>query len=143
MNNKMDPKSLICVFPGYNEKYKSFRCFHPPTGRVYISRHVLFNESQFPYSDICYKLLPTPASPLLSAWRPYVVTSVDTPADTEENQSFNYREEEFPPLQRVNATVPPQQALVPLSPIQDDHHDQDDQHVSLSSNSSDLDNTDE
>lgn len=35
--NKFDPKSLLCVFLGYNEKYKGYRCFHPPSGRVYIS----------------------------------------------------------------------------------------------------------
>ena len=48
--NKLDPKSLQCVFLGYNEKYKGYRCLHPPTGRVYINRHVLFDE-------MCYLLL--------------------------------------------------------------------------------------
>lgn len=52
MNNKLDPKSLACVFLGYNEKYKGYRCYYPPTGRVFISRHVLFDESSFPFEDL-------------------------------------------------------------------------------------------
>lgn len=52
MKNKLDPKSLPCVFLGYNEKYKGYRCYYPPSGRVYICRHVLFEEQSFPYSDL-------------------------------------------------------------------------------------------
>lgn len=66
MKNKMDPKSLVCVFLGYNEKYKGFRCYYPPTGRVYISRHVIFDEKSFPYSDIYYKFHTATESPLCS-----------------------------------------------------------------------------
>ena len=46
--NKFDPKSLHCVFVGYSEKHKGYRCLHPPSVRVYISRHVLFEENNFP-----------------------------------------------------------------------------------------------
>ena len=67
--NKFDPKSLLCVFVGYNEKYKGYICYHPPTGRVYINRHVLFDESRLPYTDVYRHLLPTPTTPLSSAWR--------------------------------------------------------------------------
>ncbi|KAG7599793.1 Retrotransposon Copia-like N-terminal [Arabidopsis suecica] len=66
--NKFDPKSLLCVFLGYTEKYKGYRCLHPPTGRVYISRHVLFDETRFPYSDSYRNLLTTGNTPLLQAW---------------------------------------------------------------------------
>ncbi|CAL9230124.1 unnamed protein product, partial [Arabidopsis halleri] len=43
-------------------------CLHPPTGRVYISRHVLFDETRFPYSDSYRNLLTTGNTPLLQAW---------------------------------------------------------------------------
>lgn len=69
MANKMDPKSLMCVFLGYNEKYKGYRCLHPPTGRVYISRHLLFDESHFPYADVYSRFHKPTDSTLLSHWR--------------------------------------------------------------------------
>ena len=47
--NKFDPKSLPCVFLGYSEFYKGYRCFHPPTGKVYLSRDVVFDEKIFPF----------------------------------------------------------------------------------------------
>lgn len=67
--NKFDPKSLLCVFVGYNEMYKGYRCYHPPTGRVYINRHVLFDETRLPYTDVYKHLLPSTTSPLRCAWR--------------------------------------------------------------------------
>ncbi|KAA8544767.1 hypothetical protein F0562_019529 [Nyssa sinensis] len=48
--NKLEPKSLPCVFLGYSTKHKGYKCLYPPTGRVYVSRHVVFDESLLPYS---------------------------------------------------------------------------------------------
>ena len=67
--NKLDPRSLPCVFLGYNDKYKGYRCYHPPTKRVYISRHVLFAEQAFPYADIYSQYRGDPSTSLMSAWR--------------------------------------------------------------------------
>ena len=67
-NNKFDPKSLLSVFVGYNEKYKGYRCYHPPTGRVFINRHVLFDEERMPYKDTYQHLLPSPSTTLTTAW---------------------------------------------------------------------------
>lgn len=67
--NKFDPKSLLCVFVGYNERYKGYRCYHPPTGRVYINRHVLFDEERLPFKDTYQHLLTDPTTSLRSAWR--------------------------------------------------------------------------
>ncbi|KAG7584280.1 Reverse transcriptase RNA-dependent DNA polymerase [Arabidopsis suecica] len=66
--NKFDPKSLLCVFLGYTEQYKGYRCLHPPTGRVYISRHVLFDETRFPYTDTYQNLVSPATTPLMQAW---------------------------------------------------------------------------
>ena len=67
--NKFDPKSLHCVFLGYSEQHKGYRCLHPPSARVYVSRHVLFNEASFPYQKDYQSFLQLSDTKLLSAWK--------------------------------------------------------------------------
>lgn len=67
--NKLDPKSLQSVFLGYNEKYKGYHCLHPPTGKVYINRHVLFDEQILPFSTTYSHLHQQQTTALLSAWQ--------------------------------------------------------------------------
>lgn len=69
MTNKLDPKSSACVFLGYNEKYKGYRCYYPPTRKVFISRHVLFDENSFPYADLYRRFHKDSSFSLLNAWR--------------------------------------------------------------------------
>lgn len=45
--NKFDPRSLPCVFMGYSDKHKGYRCLQS-SGRIYFSRHVVFDENNFP-----------------------------------------------------------------------------------------------
>ena len=47
--SKFDGKSIHCVFLGYSLQHKGYCCLDPLTSRLYISRHVLFNESNFPF----------------------------------------------------------------------------------------------
>jgi hypothetical protein len=46
--NKLQPKSVPCIFVGYPFHSKGYTCFDPSTHRFYTSRHVLFNENMFP-----------------------------------------------------------------------------------------------
>lgn len=48
--NKLLDRSLECVFIGYHSQYKGYLCYNIATHRLYISRHVRFEESIFPYS---------------------------------------------------------------------------------------------
>ena len=66
---KFDPRSLRCVFLGYNDKYKGYRCIYPPTGRVYISRHIIFDELSFPFETIYKDAHPQIVNPSLGAWQ--------------------------------------------------------------------------
>lgn len=66
--NKFDPRSLKCVFLGYSEKFKGYRCLMPSTGRVYISRHVTFDEDDFPFSNDYSHLRGKATTPLMEAW---------------------------------------------------------------------------
>ncbi|KAJ8628136.1 hypothetical protein MRB53_021443 [Persea americana] len=49
--DKFDARSLPCVFLGYSHQFKGYRCLDPPTNRIYISRHVVFDEVTFPFRD--------------------------------------------------------------------------------------------
>jgi hypothetical protein len=49
--HKLLPKSNKCVFLGYDSNHKGYCCVDLVTSRVYISRHVTFDESTFLYKD--------------------------------------------------------------------------------------------
>ncbi|PKU65951.1 Retrovirus-related Pol polyprotein from transposon TNT 1-94 [Dendrobium catenatum] len=47
--NKFQPKSHLCVFLGYSEKYKGYKCFDIVSYKIIMSRHVKFDEQYFPF----------------------------------------------------------------------------------------------
>ena len=50
--HKLAPRSAACVFLGYSPDHKGYRCLNRATGRVLISRHVYFDEQQFPFASV-------------------------------------------------------------------------------------------
>ena len=48
--HKLAPRSMPCVFIGYPTSHKGHRCLDISTRRVIISRHVVFDESVFPFA---------------------------------------------------------------------------------------------
>jgi hypothetical protein len=48
--NTASTRSTLYVFLGYSLDHKGYRCFDLSSHRVLISRHVVFDESVFPYS---------------------------------------------------------------------------------------------
>jgi len=59
--HKLAPRSTACVFLGYPSSHKGYRCLDLSTRRIIISRHVVFDESRFPFADGS----PAPDSSLL------------------------------------------------------------------------------
>ncbi|KAL4385824.1 hypothetical protein GQ457_15G010320 [Hibiscus cannabinus] len=49
--HKLSYRSKPCVFLGYCVKYHGYQCLDRSTGKVVVSRHVVFNENVFPYSS--------------------------------------------------------------------------------------------
>jgi histone deacetylase 1/2 len=47
---KLSFRSKECVFIGYSGNHKGYKCLDTSTGRVYISRDVVFDETSFPFS---------------------------------------------------------------------------------------------
>ena len=48
--HKLAPRSTLCAFLGYSPDHKGYRCLDLNTNRVIISRHVVFDETTFPFS---------------------------------------------------------------------------------------------
>jgi hypothetical protein len=46
--HKLSPRSTRCVFLGYSSDQKGYRCLDLFTNRLIISRHVVFDEANFP-----------------------------------------------------------------------------------------------
>jgi histone deacetylase 1/2 len=51
-NHKLGFRSKECAFLGYNSMHKGFKCLDISTGRVHISRDVVFDEEVFPFSKL-------------------------------------------------------------------------------------------
>jgi len=51
-SKKLQFRSKQCVFLGYSNMHKGFKCLDPKEGRVYISRDVVFDETVFPFASL-------------------------------------------------------------------------------------------
>jgi hypothetical protein len=49
---KLAFRSTRCVFLGYSPLHKGVKCLDISTGRVYISRDVVFDENVFPFASL-------------------------------------------------------------------------------------------
>jgi hypothetical protein len=86
----LSPRSTPCVFIGYSSIYKGYKCLDLNTNRIYISRHVIFDESSFPFKD----LQPPPSVSLASdSTYPLQLLSFDplptASMSTEDSTSFS------------------------------------------------------
>lgn len=55
-DRKLQFRSKRCVFLGYSTLHKGYKCLHVSSGRVYISRDVVFDEAVFPILILCHHL---------------------------------------------------------------------------------------
>jgi hypothetical protein len=74
--NKFDPKTVLCIFVGYSDKHKGYKCFHPSSKKMIISRHVVFDKSFFPYKQKIQNHItpsPTHVMNIFYSWLPPTV----------------------------------------------------------------------
>jgi hypothetical protein len=72
--HKLSPRSVPCVFLGYPTSHKGYRCLNLVTQQLIISRHVIFDETVFPFrfrypdrhDTTLDFLLPPASTPLLA-----------------------------------------------------------------------------
>jgi histone deacetylase 1/2 len=74
MPHKLAPRSAECVLLGYPDNHKGYRCLDLSTNRVIISRHVTFDEHQFPFTRT--SLAPLSAYDFLDDTGDQVMSSV-------------------------------------------------------------------
>jgi len=67
-STKLALRSTSCVFIGYSKNHLGYKCLHLPSGKVYIARHVIFNETKFPF------LTSTPSYPSSPSFIPNSVS---------------------------------------------------------------------
>ncbi|GJX13011.1 putative RNA-directed DNA polymerase [Tanacetum coccineum] len=77
----MDFCSTPCVFLGYSPSHHGYRCLDISTERLYIARHVRFNEAQLPFK-IPKTTSPSTSktSPYYSPESPYIIPTTDHPS---------------------------------------------------------------
>ncbi|PKU81649.1 Retrovirus-related Pol polyprotein from transposon TNT 1-94 [Dendrobium catenatum] len=91
--NKLSPRSQECIFLGYSSSHKGYKCYSMSTGKMHISRHVVFHEHVFPLASHQLpnsRSLPTVTGftpPLLLT--PHSILSNKLPATTTSTQSIN------------------------------------------------------
>jgi hypothetical protein len=49
--HKLSFQSKQCIFLGYNSNHRGYRCLDPISKRIYVSRHVIFDEGLFLAKD--------------------------------------------------------------------------------------------
>jgi len=56
--HKLAFRSIQCVFLGYSTLHKGYKCLDLDSGRIYISRDVIFDEDVFPFPSFTQMLDP-------------------------------------------------------------------------------------
>lgn len=77
--NKLEQRSLPCVFIGYSMSQSAYLCLHPSSGRVYTSRHVRFNETEYPFPTLTTPAATETHDPPTSASPPVTVVPCTPP----------------------------------------------------------------
>lgn len=49
---KLQPRSTPCVFLGYPLNHRGYKCYDLNTKKIILSRHVIFDETQYPFAKI-------------------------------------------------------------------------------------------
>jgi len=109
-NHKLEFRSKECIFIGYSSTHKGYKCLDP-TGRVFISKDVIFNEYKFPYAELFSGAVPSETqgvSPTLTTFLPTMM-SPSTSSPTANFQSPS------------NVTIPSSGSYTQSSPSSSNH----------------------
>jgi len=74
-STKLAFRSRSSVLIGYSKNHLGYKCLHTPSGKIYIARHVILNEQNFPFSKSVPNRSSTPSLIHPSMSIPLVVPS--------------------------------------------------------------------
>uniref|UniRef100_A0A2N9G5X4 Integrase catalytic domain-containing protein n=1 Tax=Fagus sylvatica TaxID=28930 RepID=A0A2N9G5X4_FAGSY len=132
--HKLQPKTTSCIFLGYPPTTKGYLCQDPITKRLYTSRHVMFNETEFPacetpaqnptpdpqsYSPeywLTHLLSTHSCTSLPCSYCPHISTSVQNPIPTSVFDSASYSPNTQSPasISAVTSIPVPHSAVTPI-----------------------------
>lgn len=104
------------MFVGYSSLHTGYRCLYPLIGKVYITRHAIFDEETFPFKDQFKHLIPRYDTSLLKAWQ---AATVFKNVVEEEEQVTRFLSPPQPPIQSL-----PEPAVVDDHAVVNDDHQQ-------------------
>ncbi|KAD5961360.1 hypothetical protein E3N88_12833 [Mikania micrantha] len=92
LRHKLEKKAIRCIFVGYDNQRKGWKCCDPNTGKCYVSRNVVFDETSSWWSAE-QKILPDsqPLQDELQASKVDLRFEVTTP-DEEHDESVQHQE---------------------------------------------------
>jgi hypothetical protein len=105
------------VFIGYSKNHLGYKCLHIPSGRVYIARHVVFNENSFPFSTSSpHRVSSSPQTPS-SLWIPCVQSFPSQTSESCRNTpSFTSPNSSTSTSPSATTTTPNLQTIVSFDP---------------------------
>ena len=92
-SHKLEPRSKPCVFVGYSNEHNAYLCLDSLTNKVYVSRHVVFIESVFPFAGRVGHIPPTipdQVSRWLASKSPNVRSGPEIESHTPSHSSSHY-----------------------------------------------------
>uniref|UniRef100_A0A2N9ISJ0 Integrase catalytic domain-containing protein n=1 Tax=Fagus sylvatica TaxID=28930 RepID=A0A2N9ISJ0_FAGSY len=119
--HKLQPRTTPCLFLGYPPHSKGYICLDPKTNRTYISRHVLFNESEFLSSSSLKSTSPASSSPVTSTfdlvpWLSDIPTLTQTSSPTDQEVSSPITHSPHEP-NSPSASLPIESTIVPSASL--------------------------
>lgn len=120
--HKLDDRSASCVFIGYSLSQSAYLCLHRETGRIYTSRHVMFNEAEFPFAKVNAAVTleslssstPTFSATTQVPLRPLFSTHTTTPPCSDPH----HHTQPTSPVQPAQPSAPTTPSSLPASPLQ-------------------------
>lgn len=104
--HKLDQRSIRCVFLGYSLQHKGYKCLDLKNNRIYISPHVTFEESTFPFASSVIERPKVNQSPTSSTLGPLRIIQQPTcppkPNLTPPTPHISHTHASHQPLQLAN-----------------------------------------